>query len=40
MSTFEVFKSEKFILDLEESAFWLYIHNIEESVEFANFKFK
>lgn len=39
MAAFQVFESAKFATDLEEAAFWLYSHNLEQSQEFADLKF-
>ena len=39
MSVFQVLETEKFRSDLEEAAFWLYSHNLEQSEEFADLKF-
>jgi hypothetical protein len=36
---FEIQEAEKFVSDLEEAAFWLYTHNLEQSHEFADLKF-
>jgi plasmid stabilization system protein ParE len=39
MQVYEVLESDKFKSDLEEAAFWLYSHNLEQSEEFADRKF-
>ena len=39
MHEYEVFESDKFKSDLEEAAFWLYTHNLEQSQDFADQKF-
>ncbi len=39
MQAFEILESDKFKAELEEAAFWLYTHNLEQSQEFADRKF-
>lgn len=39
MNEFKVFETDKFKSDLEEAAFWLYSHNLEQSESFADKKF-
>jgi hypothetical protein len=39
MQVYEVLESDKFKSDLEEAAFWLYSHNLEQSEEFADRNF-
>lgn len=37
--SFEIRETDRFQFDLEEAAFWLYSHNLEQSQEFADRKF-
>lgn len=37
--SFEILEADRFKEDLEEAAFWLYSHNLEQSQEFADRKF-
>ena len=39
MEFFEVFETEQFKLNLEDAAFWLYLHHVEQSQDFADKKF-
>lgn len=39
MQAFEILESDQFKAELEEAAFWLYAHNLEQSQEFADRKF-
>ena len=37
--TYKILEADKFKNDLEEAAFWLYTHNLEQSQNFAGQKF-
>ena len=38
MEEFDVQESDKFKIEMEETVFWLYSHNLEQSQEFADKK--